>query len=347
MAIRWGIIGCGDVCEVKSGPGFQKAEGSELVAVMRRDGAKAEDYAKRHGVPKWYTDAEALIGDPGVDAVYVATPVGDHLRYALKVAEAGKPCYVEKPMARSAAECDRMVEAFEAAGQPLFIAYYRRKLPRFEKVKELIDGGRIGTVTSVSVRFSHDGQLPREGAGAGGWRVEAGASGGGLFMDLASHTLDVLDHILGAVADVKGFAVNRAGAYEVEDAVAMQFTYESGAIGAGLWDFATPVREDVIEIHGTGGRVSLSTFGDDAVRLQLPAGPAERFDLPNPAHVHQPLIQTIVDELNGKAGACCPSTGASGARTARVMDAALEGYYGGRGDAFWDRPETWPGRPRG
>ena len=109
--IRWGIIGCGDVCEVKSGPGFQKAANSALVAVMRRDGGKAADYAKRHGVPRWYDDAEALIGDPEVDAVYVATPPGSHLEYALRVAAAGKPCYVEKPMARTHAECRRMIGA--------------------------------------------------------------------------------------------------------------------------------------------------------------------------------------------------------------------------------------------
>src|SRR5690349_8649652 len=138
--IRWGILGCGDVTEVKSGPAFQKASNSALVAVMRRDGARAADYAKRHGVPRWHDDAEALIRDPEVDAVYVATPPGTHLELALRVAAAGKPCYVEKPMARSAGECARMIEAFERANQPLFVAYYRRALPRFVRAKELIDG---------------------------------------------------------------------------------------------------------------------------------------------------------------------------------------------------------------
>jgi 1,5-anhydro-D-fructose reductase (1,5-anhydro-D-mannitol-forming) len=336
--IRWGIIGCGDVCEVKSGPAFQKADGSELVAVMRRDAGKCADYARRHGVPKWYTDAQQLIDDPDVDAVYVATPVGTHLHYALQVAAAGKPCYVEKPMARSHAECAAMVEAFERAGQPLFVAYYRRKLPRFEKVKELIDAGRIGTVTAVSVRLAQ----PTHRGDASRWRFNCEESGGGLFMDLASHTLDVLDHILGAVADVKGFAVNRSGAYEVEDAVAMQFQYESGVIGAGLWDFASAISEDIIEIHGTDGRIVLSTFGNEPVALQLSADRIERFDLPNPPHVHQPLVQTIVDELNGKPGCSCPSTGVSAARTARAMDEALQSYYGRRDDAFWSRPDTWP-----
>ncbi len=148
--IRWGILGCGDVTEVKSGPGFYQRRGSELVAVMRRDGGKAADYARRHGVPKWYDDAEKLIGDKEVDAVYVATPPGTHELYAMKVLAAGKPCYVEKPMSRNWAEAKRMVEGFKAAGVPLFVAYYRRALPRFLKVKELIESGALGRIQRVN-----------------------------------------------------------------------------------------------------------------------------------------------------------------------------------------------------
>src|SRR5512139_930236 len=121
--VRWGIIGCGNVTEVKSGPGFRKAEGSSLVAVMRRDRSKAEDYAQRHGVPRVHDTADALIRDPGVDAVYIATPPSSHLALARRVAAAGKPCLVEKPMAMSHAECVSMNEAFRAAGVPLFVAY--------------------------------------------------------------------------------------------------------------------------------------------------------------------------------------------------------------------------------
>lgn len=348
MTIRWGIIGCGDVCEVKSGPAFQKCDGSELVAVTRRDAAKAEDYARRHGVPKWYGGAEGarrLIEDPDVDAVYVATPPGAHLEHALAVARAGKPCYVEKPMARNHAECAAMCDAFERAGVPLFVAYYRRSLPRFEKVKELLADGRLGEVTAVSVRFA-SGSHRRDPAAPRPWRIEAREAGGGLFLDLASHTLDVLDHLLGEVAEVSGFATNRASPQDVEDVVAMQLRYASGVVGAGLWNFASAVPEDVIELSGTEARVVLSTFGDEPVRLVARAR-EEAFDLPNPPHVHQPLVQRVVDELNGKAPrGSCPSTGRSAARTSWAMDEALKAYYGGRGDAFWSRADTWPGRRR-
>src|SRR5687767_12030826 len=151
--IRWGIIGCGDVTEIKSGPALQKACGSQLVAVMRRNGALAADYAKRHGVPRWYDDARKLVADPEVDAIYVATPPGAHLEGALLAAAAGKPAYVEKPMARHATECDAMIAAFAQARRKLFVAYYRRALPRFVKVKQLLDAGALGQLTSVAHRF--------------------------------------------------------------------------------------------------------------------------------------------------------------------------------------------------
>lgn len=340
--IRWGILGCGNVTEVKSGPAFQKAPGSELAAVMRRTGRLAEDYARRHGVPRWYADADALIADPGVDAVYVATPVGSHLDLALRVCAAGKPCYVEKPMARSEAEARRMAAAFERAGVPLFVAYYRRALPRFLKARELVASGAIGRLTGVraclaSPAHRRSGELRRT------WRLQAEESGGGLFMDVGCHTLDILDFIAGPLEGVAGLAANLASDYDVEDAVALSFRTEAGALGSALWDFAAAQAEDRIVLDGTEGRVSLSTFGQEPVRVERPAG-AEEFDLPNPPHIQQPMVESIVAELLGRGR--CASTGATALRTSRVMDAVLSAYYGGRGDAFWARPGTWPrGRP--
>jgi predicted dehydrogenase len=319
--VRWGIIGVGDVTEVKSGPGFQQAEGSELVAVMRRDGARAADYARRHGVPRWYDDADALIADPEVDAVYVATPPDSHRDYALRVAAAGKPVYVEKPMARTAAECEEMVAACDRAGVPLFVAYYRRAMPRFTAVRDLLADGAIGTPRVVSVRLQQpaqrfdDGVLP--------WRVRPEVSGGGLFVDLGSHTLDLLDLLLGPVTDVSGFAANQGGHHGAEDAVAGAFRFASGVHGVGLWSFAAHDRRDEVEITGTGGTLRFSSFGTEPLRLTTPAGTRD-IPAPYPQTVQLPLIQTVVDALTGRGA--CPSTGASALRTARVVDALLAGH---------------------
>lgn len=340
MCVRWGIIGCGNVCEVKSGPGLYKAQGSELVAVMRRDAAKAADYAQRHNVPRWYDDADRLIRDPDVDAVYIATTVGTHCEYALRVCRAGKPAYVEKPMARNHTECRRMIEAFERAGLALFVAYYRRGLPRFLKARELIRTGRLGLVTGVNYRYSSPSHLKTDSLNLP-WRLVAADSGGGLFMDLGSHTLDVLDFLVGPLTDVSGSAANLAGPYDVEDSVTMRFRTSSGGLGVAAWNFASAVKEDIIEIAGTLGRIVMTTFGNEPVRLETSSG-AELFDLPNPPHIQQPLIQTIVDQLQGKG--TCESTGVSAARTAKVMDTVLESYYGTRADGFWEDPQRWPGR---
>jgi predicted dehydrogenase len=330
MSIRWGIIGCGDVCEVKSGPAFGKIEGSRLVAVMRRDGAKAADYAKRHGVPRWYEDADKLIADPEVNAVYIATPPGAHAELALKVAAAGKPCYVEKPMARNYAECVQMVEAFRAAKLPLFVAYYRRRLPRFLKVKELIENGALGQVTGLVYRHT---RLYRPSQ-SGEWRLDPVHSGGGLLLDLGSHAIDLFDFFLGPLAGVRG-AASRFADGPCEDSVAMTFRARDGVIGSASWNFAGASRLDQMEIEGTKARVAVSCFGDDPVRLEFPDGRVEQFDIKNPPHIQQPLIQSIVDELLGR-GERCPSTGESAARASGAMDDVLREFYGHRDEGFWN-----------
>ncbi len=338
--IRWGILGCGDVCEVKSGPAFQKATGSSLVAVMRRDAEKCADFAARHNVPFWTTDAQELINHPEVDAVYIATPPGNHLELALQVCAARKPCYVEKPMARSAAESEAMLKAFEAERVPLFVAFYRRGLERFQTTKQLIERGEIGRVTGVSYRYLGPrnqnlvaGNLP--------WRLEAEAAGAGLFYDLGSHLLDVFDYIFGPLQNVQGSAQNIASpALEVEDTVAMSFEV-MGVPSVANWNFAATQWEDLIEIWGETGKMSLSCFGSDSVRLEKD-GDVQEFNGVLPAHVHQGLVQTIVDELHGRGKAL--SSGESALRTMRVMDTVLNAYYGGREDDFWTRSDSWSGR---
>jgi len=317
--IRWGIIGCGDVTEVKSGPAFARAHGSALVAVMRRTAPLAEDYARRHGVPRWYADAEALVRDPEVDAVYVATPPNGHLDGVRLAARHRKPVYVEKPMARTHAECVAMIAACREAGVPLFTAYYRRMLPRFVKVKTLVDAGAVGDVRAVSIRLVRR-HVPV--AGALPWRVDPEIAGGGLFVDLASHTLDLLDYVLGPITEAQGGAANQGGFYAAEDIVTASLAFTSGARGTGLWCFTADHDEDVVEIVGSTGRLTFATFDERPVLLTH-GGEAEEFVIPHPPHVQQPLIQSIVDELRGHGH--CVSTGESGARTNRVMDALLAG----------------------
>lgn len=319
--VRWGIIGVGDVCEVKSGPALQLATGSRLVAVMRRNGEKARDYAERHGVPKWYDDAGALISDPEVNAVYIATPPDTHEYYTLQVAAAGKPVYVEKPMARTHAECLSMVQRCEVAGIPLFVAYYRRALPNFLKVKEIIDNGLIGTVRCVDIKLfkplKPDQERPDQHTA--NWRVHPDIAGGGYFYDLAAHQLDYLDYLLGPIQQATGFAANQAGLYAAEDIVCGSFQFKNGILGQGLWCFtgSDDAALDLTTIYGSKGQVSFQYFSEYKVFLQLDGQAPEVMSFDMPRHIQQPLIQQVVDELLGKGQS--PSTGLSGARTNWVM----------------------------
>jgi len=322
--IRWGIIGCGDVTEVKSGPGFYKAANSRLVAVMRRNGAAAADFARRHGVPRWHDDADAIIHAEDIDAVYVATTPESHRDYVLRCAAAGKPVLVEKPMAMDAGQCEAMLAACRSAGVPLWVAYYRRALPRFLKVRELVQSGAIGTVrTVVSRQFQPYRTQAQANPGSPPWRIEPARSGGGLFVDMVSHTLDFLDFVFGPIGQIRGFADNQAGTYRPEDVVTASYRFASGVYGSGAFCYAADRDEEMNEIIGAEGRIRFSTT--KAVPIRLMRGDAiDEIPVDDPPHVHQPLIQSIVDEMNG--AEACASTGESGARTTRVIDEILREY---------------------
>lgn len=324
--ISWGIIGCGNVTEVKSGPAFNKVKDSRLVAVMRRNRELAEDYARRHKVPKFYSDASELINDKDVTAVYVATPPGSHMEYALEVIKAGKPVYIEKPMALNYEECVRINEAAEKKGVPVFVAYYRRALPGFLMVKELIENGSIGKVLFIQMQlFKYPS--PEELSGKLPWRVDPKVSGAGHFFDLASHQLDWFDYVFGPVSMVKSVALNQGGLYKAEDFVSAEFVFDNNIVLTGTWSFmvSPECNRDSIEIIGSIGSIKFSTFSFGPISLTDSSG-TRTFINERPEHVQYFLIDKIVQSLHGIGEA--PSTGLTAARTSRIMDEVVKEYYG-------------------
>lgn len=323
--IKWGIIGCGNVTEVKSGPAFNLVPNSELVAVMRRDAEKAKDYAERHKVPKWYDNVDDLIQDPDVNAVYIATPPNVHEEYAIKAMRAGKPVYVEKPMAMDTEQCERMNAVSKETGVPLFVAYYRRALPYFIKLKELIDSNIIGDIRYVNICLQwqpYDEEVgvlrkPR-------WRVQPEISGGGHFHDLASHQFDYLEYVFGPIKWAGGIARNQAGLYEADDITVANFEFESGIVGNGVWCYTInkEQREDKAEIVGAQGRIRFSFFEKFDIIVETAEG-TETYHIPYPAHVQQPLITHIVAELRGEGES--PSNGVTGTSANRIMDWITKG----------------------
>lgn len=317
--IRWGIIGCGDVTEKKSGPAYQKTEGFEIVAVMRRDAEKAADYAKRHGIKKHYSDADALINDPEVDAVYIATPPDSHKLYGLKVAEAGKPCCIEKPLAPSYEDGLAIVNAFETRNIPLFTAYYRRSLPRFLQVKQWIDEGKIGTVRHISWFLSKpasDTDLSK----VYNWRTDAQIAPGGYFDDLASHGLDFFAFLFGSFVEVKGISSNQQNLYSSKDAMTASWLHDSGVTGSGSWNFGTHLREDVVSIYGSEGKITFSVFENVPFVLQTKKEEISSH-IEHPENIQLFHVQNMRDDLFGKG--THPSRGISGAHVSGAMDAIL------------------------
>jgi predicted dehydrogenase len=325
--ISWGIIGCGKVTELKSGPAFNKVTGSRLIAVMRRNAEFAEDYAKRHNVPRFYTNADDLINDRDINAVYVATPPVNHMEYAIKVLEAGKPVYIEKPMALNYRECVRINETAKKHNLPVFVAYYRRTLPGFLKIKNLVETGEIGKPRFANFQiFNYPSE--DEKAGKLPWRVMPEISGAGHFFDLGSHQVDYLDFLFGPVQKVASLVINQANLYSAEDFVSAGFLFNNNIAATGIWSFSASRKgnRDYFEIVGEKGIIKTSTFTYEPIVLINGNGRRE-FVNERPENIQFYLIEQIIKALSGKGEVV--STGISAARTSWVMDEVVKEYYKG------------------
>jgi len=299
--IHWGIIGAGDVCEVKSGPAFSKVADSRLLAVMRRDQAKAEDFARRHQVPLAYSDATELLANPDVDAIYIATPPAFHKDYALAAIAAGKHVYIEKPVALNAAECDHIIAALKPAKTKASVAHYRRQLPCFMKFSELINSGAIGKPLLVSLEMLQPAASKIITETTDNWRVNPALSGGGLFHDLSPHQLDLMLQWFGSVVEAKGMAINQRQLNAADDCVLGWARFSSGVVLQGRWHYAVNQQQtrDLCEVIGTEGKLSINFFGQQVIRLQNAEGEQE-FRIPNPAHIQQPMIEQVNAYFRGE-----------------------------------------------
>ncbi|MEO8819269.1 MAG: Gfo/Idh/MocA family oxidoreductase [Ginsengibacter sp.] len=322
--IKWGIIGCGDVTEVKSGPAFNKVSNSSLVAVMRRDAAKAKDYAYRHGVPKWYNDANDLINDEEVNAIYIATPPSSHEEFALAAINAGKPVYIEKPMTLNYASANMLAKIATEKNIKLSVAHYRRGQPLFNKVKQLIKEKEIGEIRFAKLEF-YKSQLANEALTIPKvvWRINPEISGGGLFHDLAPHQLDLIYWFFGDIEKASGYSTNQAKFYNADDIVSGDILFKSGVLFNGLWNFniAKEDEKDLCEIYGSEGKLSFPIFEHKKIEI-IKQGKTEIIPFEPLEHVQQPLIQKVVDYFLDKGPNPC--SGEDAALVMKLMDAFTE-----------------------
>ena len=322
--IRWGFIGCGEATEKKSGPAFSSVEGSRVVAVMSRNSEKACSYARRHGIDRYYTDAQSLVADEQVNAVYIATPPSSHATFAIMAMHSGKPAYIEKPMAASYDECLRINRISKLTGVPCFVAYYRRYLPYFNRVKEIVDNGEIGKILSVQLRFAVQ---PREldyNTSNLPWRLQPDiGGGGGYFYDLSPHQIDLLQYILNSnIIEAEGFRSNMAGLYSVEDTINACFKFDNGVTGSASWCFVAyeSARSDRIEIVGDKGTIGFSVYDYTPIVLDNHCGHKE-IVVVNPSYVQLPLITNVIHHLQGLDHCECDNISATSVNW--VMDKIL------------------------
>ncbi len=320
--IHWGMIGVVDVTKKKSAPAFSKIDHSTLVAVAGRTEEKVKAYARKNGVPKWYGKPEDLISDPEVEIVYIATPPGYHMEYALKAIEAGKHVYIEKPMGRTAFECDLINETASLYGARVYVAYYRRALDYFIHVKKFIARKKIGRILNINMQQYFPVRKEDRNRENPPWRVVKEISGGGYFHDVGCHALDILFYIFGDPEDIKGQALNVAGIYQPEDTVGVLLRLQDTIQAVCSWSFVVneTLRRDRVEVTGELGRIIFSIFSFDPIVMEV-NGQMETYTYQRPEHIQQQLIESIVRELNGVG--CCPSTGITAAVTNRAMDAIL------------------------
>jgi predicted dehydrogenase len=305
--IKWGIIGCGDVAELKSGPAFQKNERSELLAVMRRNGYKAEDFAKRHHVPNWSDKAEDLLVNKEINAIYIATPPSTHLEYTLMALDSGKHVYLEKPMALTSNEAALICEAVDRGQSKLTVAHYRRKLPAFIKVKELLDQGIIGKVLFADIQILQPKKSNIIAQTEENWRLDPNVSGGGYFYDIAPHQIDLMHHYFGAFDKIAGFSSSENGQGLVEDTVNGIIRFQNGIQFRGIWNFTAweGNKKDECIIYGTHGKIRFSFYGE-TVHLFSKKGD-KVFNFKNPKHIQQPMIAAVVDYFLGITDNPCPA----------------------------------------
>lgn len=321
--IGWGFIGCGEVTEKKSGPAFNEVPGSHVVAVMSHNAEKAESYAKRHNIKKWYTDPLELINDPEINAIYIATPPSSHATFAIMAMKAGKPVYIEKPLAASYEDCARINRISELTGVPCFVAYYRRYLPYFQKVKQIIQSGAIGTPANVQIRFSVPPRdLDYKSNGSLPWRLQPDIAGGGYFYDLAPHQLDLIQDIFGVITRAHGYCSNMAKLYKAEDTISACFYFENGLPGSGSWCFVghQSAKEDRIEVIGEKGMLSFSVYNYSPIQLVTSEGRSS-IVVPNPPYVQLPIIRSVIEHLQGIG--ICECTSVSATPVNWVMDRIL------------------------
>ncbi len=247
--LRWGILSTAGIAIEKTIPGIRAAARCEVVAIGSRDVERARAVADRHGIARVHGSYAALLADPDVDAVYIPLPNNLHPEWTIAAARAGKHVLCEKPLAMTAAEAERMLEACRAAGVVLMEAFMYRLHPSWVAVRELVASGRIGRLTAVSSWFSYYNDDPAN-------IRNIRAYGGGALFDIGCYSVNLSRMLFGAEPQ-------RVEASIVRDPASGVDVLTSGILEfpAGVATFTCSIRaepDQQVHVYGTGGRISIA-----------------------------------------------------------------------------------------
>ena len=291
---HWGLIGAGDIARKRVAPAMRDSPACELLAVARARGDRAAEFAQSFAAPRAYGRWQDLVGDPAIDAVYVATPVYLHAEQTIAAAEAGRHVLCEKPMAMNVAECDRMIAACRANHVTLGVAYYRRFYPVVRRVKQIVQSGEIGDPVIVQIDafepFNPEPDHPRY------WLMKKAESGGGPMFDFGCHRLEVLLNVFGPIRRAAGMLGNVRYEREVEDTGVALLQLGNGACATVAVTHGAEAPRDTVDIYATGGSLHIGNLnlGD----LRIAAGGEHRDEShPPAANLHRPLIDDFVDAV--------------------------------------------------
>ena len=334
--IKWGFIGCGKVVEQKSGKAFNQLPNSCIHSIMRRNLEDAYNSAKKFSAQNWFDNINDLLNSD-IDAVYIATPPGLHYEQALACCNAGKPIYIEKPFARNYTEVKAIVDAFERKDVPIYVGHYRRALPRFQKIRQLLMENCIGKICSVDFYLNRVfSQFEADNT----WLYNPILSGGGKFFDIAAHTIDLFNFLFGDIKEIHGYAINSGTKCPLEDTVVFSFLTAQNIVGSANFNCISNKKGDRMIITGTKGTMEFSVHGRcDIVINNYDKKNVDVLEIPDSPIIEEPMIKTVIDNLLKQGD--CPCMGKDALSTYWAIDQILAGYYHGRSDDFWNYPERW------
>jgi 1,5-anhydro-D-fructose reductase (1,5-anhydro-D-mannitol-forming) len=247
--IGWGIVGLGRIAGNEIAPAVAAAPNSTLAAVSSRDAARAKDFAERHGAASAYDDYRALLDDPAVDAVYIATPNGLHADQVVQAAEAGKHVLCDKPLATTVPEAKRALAACEAAGVRLGVTFQTRRHEGMSDIRQLVAAGELGSVRLLQIEVSPGRALP------GGWRTDPSLAGAGVMNNLGVHAYDLLRYLLDAEVTEATAVVDVEPGFEVDTMALALLRFDNGTLAYVNANQTVPNSQHDLSIYGTEGTV--------------------------------------------------------------------------------------------